>query len=248
MRLFNSKLLIACSVFFVFWSCNSNAPQEEESAATEPDSAPVEEITSYIDATEVSPEHYKLLSEEGKVRIIEMTLEPGAKDNLHSHNFESVYFVSGGKVNIYVGEDIVVADIPDGHVMHHEPWNHTVENIGETPIRAILFEQMEKETSPDFEGYIDAVETSPENYELLSEDGNVRVIMMTLEPGQSDTEHSHKSESAYFLSGGKVIIHVGEETIEAEIPDGHVMHHGPWTHYVENVGETAIQAIIFERI
>lgn len=32
-------------------------------------------------------------------------------------------------------------DIPDGHVMAHEPWTHTVENIGDTDIHAILFER-----------------------------------------------------------------------------------------------------------
>lgn len=47
--------------------------------------------------------------------------------------------------------------------------------------------------------YIDAVVAASDNYKLLSQEGNIRVIEMTLEPGQIDNEHSHHSKTAYFL-------------------------------------------------
>lgn len=96
--------------------------------------------------------------------------------------------------------------------------------------------------------YIDPIEVASENYKLLSQEGDVRVIEMNLAPGEIDNEHSHPSETVYFLQGGKVRIHTDGETMEADIPDGHVMHHGPWTHRVENIGDTPIKAIIFELI
>ncbi len=37
------------------------------------------------------------------------------------------------------------------------------------------------------------------------------------------------------------------ESVELEVPDGHVMQHEPWTHRVENIGATDIKAILFER-
>jgi beta-alanine degradation protein BauB len=108
---------------------------------------------------------------------------------------------------------------------------------------------MEKGDSTGLEeNFMDPVLVAADNYTLLSQEGNVRVISMTLMPGQSDIEHSHMTETVYFISGGKAKIYAGEEVMEADLPDGHVMHHGPWTHRVENVGETSIQAIIFERI
>ncbi|MGB0176588.1 MAG: cupin domain-containing protein, partial [Owenweeksia sp.] len=95
--------------------------------------------------------------------------------------------------------------------------------------------------------YIDPIVAAADNYRLLSQEGNVRVIEMRLEPGQIDNEHSHPSETVYFINGGKLRIHVGNnEPMEAEIPDGHVMHHGPWTHRVENIGKNTVLAIIFE--
>ncbi len=71
-----------------------------------------------------------------------MTLKPGEKDNEHSHRSETVYFIAGSKVKISVGDDIMEADVPDGHVMHHSPWTHQVENVGDKVLKAIIFEQM----------------------------------------------------------------------------------------------------------
>lgn len=61
------------------------------------------------------------------------------------------------------------------------------------------------------DNYIDAIEAASDNYKLLSQEGNVRVIEMNLKAGQIDNEHSHHSETVYFIKGGKVKIHVGDE-------------------------------------
>ena len=97
------------------------------------------------------------------------------------------------------------------------------------------------------EDYIDAVEAAADNYKLLSHEGDVRVVEMNLKPGEIDNEHSHLAETVYFLQGGKLRIHLPDgSSMEAEIPDGHVMHHDPWTHRVENIGDKHVKAIIFE--
>ena len=95
--------------------------------------------------------------------------------------------------------------------------------------------------------YIDPVKASPKNYKTLMENDQVRVLQMDLKAGEKDTEHSHPSETVYFISGGKVKIHVpGGDAMEADIPDGHIMWHEEWTHTVENLGSTDIKAIIVE--
>ena len=99
-------------------------------------------MADYIDPTSVSPDVYKLLNENDKVRVVEMTLGAGQSDNKHSHRSETVYFVKGGKVKIDVeGGDTIEAEIPDGHVMFSDPWTHTVHNVGDNDIRAILIEE-----------------------------------------------------------------------------------------------------------
>jgi len=96
---------------------------------------------TYIDPVKAASDNYKLLFEDDEHRVLEMSLGAGAKDNEHSHTSELVYFISGGSVKIHLpGGEIVEADIPDGHVMAHEAWTHSVENTGDSDIKAIIFE------------------------------------------------------------------------------------------------------------
>ncbi len=96
--------------------------------------------------------------------------------------------------------------------------------------------------------YIDPTKVSSDNYKLLYEDDDVRLLEMNLKAGESDNEHSHPDELVYFLSGGKAKVHLpGGETADAELPDGFVMPHEPWTHRVENTGTTDIRTIIYEQ-
>ncbi len=95
--------------------------------------------------------------------------------------------------------------------------------------------------------YIDPVKVSPNNYKTILENGHVRVLEMTLKAGESDQLHSHPAETAYFIKGSKVKIHLENgEAMEADIPDGHVMWHEEWTHRVENLGTSDIKAIVVE--
>ena len=95
--------------------------------------------------------------------------------------------------------------------------------------------------------YIDPVVSSPDNYKLLFENDTHRVLEMNVKAGESDSEHSHPAEIAYFISGGSARIHLPDgKVMEAEVPDGHVMESDGWTHRVEDGGTKDIKAIIFE--
>ena len=94
---------------------------------------------------------------------------------------------------------------------------------------------------------IDPVKASPDNYKLLFENEHVKVLEMNLKAGTTDSEHSHRAETVYFISGSSVKIHLPDGGVaEADIPDGHVMYSEPWTHKVENVGTKDLRAIIVE--
>jgi mannose-6-phosphate isomerase-like protein (cupin superfamily) len=95
--------------------------------------------------------------------------------------------------------------------------------------------------------YIDPVKVSPDNYRVLLENHEVRVLRMTLRPGEKDKMHSHPNETVYFLNGGNVKIRLENgDVVEAEIPDNEVMWNQAWTHQVENVGSKTVRAIIVE--
>ncbi len=95
--------------------------------------------------------------------------------------------------------------------------------------------------------YIDPVQSSPNNYKVLLENDHVRVLEMTLKAGETDQVHSHPDETAYFIKGGKVKIHLPDGgAMEADLPDGHVMWHEEWTHQVQNLGTSDVHAIVVE--
>ena len=96
---------------------------------------------TYIDPVQISPAHYRLLLENDAVRVLEMRLGVGQRDETHSHPAETVYFVRGGQARTHLEDGSAAnVDLPDGHVMWHEPWTHRVENAGTTDIRAIIVE------------------------------------------------------------------------------------------------------------
>ena len=97
----------------------------------------------YIDAIESSPEHYKLVKWHGDNRLIEFTLKAGERDSLHSHQESIVYFLSGGKISKHErGGDITEETFEDGSTITLGTWMGHFENIGETDIRALIFEVM----------------------------------------------------------------------------------------------------------
>lgn len=88
-----------------------------------------------------SPKHYSLLLENDEVIVLKMTLKPSEQDNWHKHNAETVYFEKGGRATISTGGKQMTLDIPDGHVMWHDKWEHQVKNVGDTTITAIIVER-----------------------------------------------------------------------------------------------------------
>ncbi|HUF09444.1 MAG TPA: hypothetical protein VMO47_09000, partial [Rhodothermales bacterium] len=203
-----------------------------------------------MDATVVAPDVYTVIHEDERVRILDMKLPAGVTDGMHSHPDEAVYFIKGSKLRIHLpdGESMEM-DVPDGAPLSHEAWTHTVENIGDSLLHAVVFEL--KEGARDSAGVIPegmgAAETSPDVYSVLLEDERVRILEMKLPAGQSDNEHVHTAEAVYFLSGGRARIHLPNgEVIEAEVPDGGFLSNPMWQHRVENVGESEVHAVIVE--
>ncbi len=49
--------------------------------------------------------------------------------------------------------------------------------------------------------YIDPVKVSSKQYKVLLENDDVRVLEMSLKAGDKDTQHSHPSETVYFVRG-----------------------------------------------
>jgi len=79
--------------------------------------------------------------ENARVRVLEATLPPGAKEQLHSHPAYVIYVIEGGKARTH-GTDgsVAEAQFKTGDVIYREPVTHWAENIGKTTIRLELVE------------------------------------------------------------------------------------------------------------
>ena len=79
--------------------------------------------------------------ENARVRVLEATLKPGDKEQLHSHPAYVIYVIEGGKVRTHgVDGNAVEADFKTGDVIYRDPVTHWAENIGKTTIRLELVE------------------------------------------------------------------------------------------------------------
>ncbi|MEP6713583.1 MAG: hypothetical protein ABJA37_14250 [Ferruginibacter sp.] len=137
------------SIFFVlivwfFFSCNQDT-EVAQSKATNSDSSVLQnknKQTLNIDALKASPANFKLLLDNEYVRVLEYTLDPGKKDEWHTHPAKSSYVVSGGQLKVYLKNgEIVMADEKAGTGSWlHAVGKHYVENIGKTAVKIILTE------------------------------------------------------------------------------------------------------------
>lgn len=98
--------------------------------------------TTSTDALTASPANFRLLLENEHVRVLEYTLQPGEKDQAHTHPPKVSYVLSGGSIQISTEDGkSFLADESAGQAM----WSgaigkHFVENVGQTPVKILLVE------------------------------------------------------------------------------------------------------------
>ncbi len=84
-------------------------------------------------------EHVKL--ENGRVRVIEGVLQPGDREQMHSHPAFVTYVIAGSRIrNHFADGKTVEAELKTGDVLYREPQTHWVENIGTTPLHFLVTE------------------------------------------------------------------------------------------------------------
>ena len=96
------------------------------------------------DVAVVNPKTTKVTLDNNRVRVIEAVLQPGQKEQLHSHPASVVYVIAGGKARNH-SADGSTKDIEykPGDTFYREPLTHWAENIGTTTIRLVLVELKE---------------------------------------------------------------------------------------------------------
>ena len=94
------------------------------------------------DALTANPQSIQLKLDNGHVRVLEARLQPGQKENAHSHPGYVVYALSGGTIRVHT-PDGKTSDLTfkTGDVVYREPvTEHWGENVGTTATDLILVE------------------------------------------------------------------------------------------------------------
>ena len=92
-------------------------------------------------AATVAPHAYKVLFENERVRLLEVSMEPGSSTEMHSHPDNLVYIVSEGKYAFTdASGERAEFDVSPGAVFWMEATDHATDNVGDTTIRALMFE------------------------------------------------------------------------------------------------------------
>src|SRR5438270_8182216 len=92
------------------------------------------------DPAVVNSKTIKVKFENDRVRVLEATLPPGAKEQVHSHPAYLIYVLEGGRYRNYASDGKIKGELKSGKVLFREPLTHAAENIGDKPLQMILVE------------------------------------------------------------------------------------------------------------
>lgn len=95
-----------------------------------------------IDFVMSSPDKAKIVLENEFVRVIEYSLKPGEKDNLHTHPPKTSYVISGGILRVYPENEkpFDMEEVTGTTEWADKRGKHYVENIGKTTVTILLTE------------------------------------------------------------------------------------------------------------
>ena len=93
----------------------------------------------------------------------------------------------------------------------------------------------------------DAVKTDPAHYKTISENAAVRIVRVSYAPNDKSPMHSHPDSAVVILRGGRMQFGAPDGTkTETNNADNSAMYLPAGSHANQNVGKTAIDAILIE--
>lgn len=93
----------------------------------------------------------------------------------------------------------------------------------------------------------DAVAVDSKHYKVELENESVRVLKVSIGPGEKSPMHQHPAYVAVFLTGGKVRFSLpGGKTAEHEVKKGTAGFAAAESHAPENMGDTPFELFVIE--
>jgi quercetin dioxygenase-like cupin family protein len=93
------------------------------------------------DPAVVNSKTIKMKFENDRIRVLEATLPPGVREQVHSHPAYVIYVLEGGRYRNYASDGKTTeGELKTGDVLYRDPLTHAAENIGDKTMHMILVE------------------------------------------------------------------------------------------------------------
>jgi quercetin dioxygenase-like cupin family protein len=93
------------------------------------------------DPAVVNAKTIKVKFENDRIRVLEATLPPGVREQVHSHPAYVIYVLEGGRYRNYASDGKTTeGELKTGDVLYRDPLTHAAENIGDKTMHMILVE------------------------------------------------------------------------------------------------------------
>ena len=155
------------------------------------------------DPVKVAPDHYKVLLDNDRVRVLEAHVKPGEKTAMHSHPATVIYSFTDAKTKFtFPGAKSQTRAFKAGDVVWAAAEKHAGENTGSTEAHVLIFELKGGKSGQTAKG-ADPVRVDPKHFKVRLNNATVRVLEFTAKPGDKIPMHTHPGYVAYNFSGGK---------------------------------------------
>ena len=198
------------------------------------------------DAVKVAGDNYKLITENARVRILDVKLTPGQKTAMHSHPdlIAVILAPSTIKQTTADGKSAEVGgNEKRGGVLFTPATTHISENIGKTPFHAILVEFKQPAPAAGKGGK----PSMPAPFKQVLDNAYVRIFDGTSLPGAALAEHTHADHITIALSNGSAEI-TDKDGKKQTYPfkRDEAVFSGPATHSVVNTSKAPLRLIDVE--
>ncbi len=94
-----------------------------------------------LEPLQVAPQNYKLLMENDRVRVFDVTIKPGEKLAMHSNGPSVIYVFNDGRLkHTYPDGKVRETEAVSGSLVWDQAETHETENTGETEIHSLKIE------------------------------------------------------------------------------------------------------------
>ena len=199
------------------------------------------------DAVQIDGKHYKVMLENDQVRVLRIHYNPKEKSVMHEHPASVVVFLGPSKTKFTLPDGSATTDVGKaGQVRFNDAGKHLPENMGATPVDAVLVELKGKSGASSAVA-MDPVKVDPTRHKVEVENDRVRVLRIKIKAGDTTKQHEHPNAVAIFLTDIKTKFTGGDGTTrDGANKRGEAIWAVAEKHTVKNVAAGPAEIILVE--